>query len=182
MGTTSAPLTFEEFERIPDQPGKQELLRGELIEEPPAKKRHKQIAHRIYDRLAPAVRAAHARGEAQELGEVFHEMGYKLADHSWVQSDVSITHQGHPGDDYFEGAPAIAIEIVSPSNTADQLSTKTRLYFEYCAREVWRVYQKARYAEVHVAGSSREVMFDEALTTPLLPGFSMSVKEILGES
>jgi Uma2 family endonuclease len=33
-------LTFEEFEQLPDRPGKDELLRGELIQMPPGKLRH----------------------------------------------------------------------------------------------------------------------------------------------
>ena len=33
-------LTFEELEQLPDEPGKMELLDGELIRLPPAKKRH----------------------------------------------------------------------------------------------------------------------------------------------
>jgi len=35
MGATTTRLTFEEFERLPEQPGKRELLKGELIEVPP---------------------------------------------------------------------------------------------------------------------------------------------------
>jgi Uma2 family endonuclease len=69
---------------------------------------------------------------------------------------------------------------VSPSNTADELSTKTVLYFEHGAREVWRLYQKARYLEVHVASGSRKVSLDDAVTTPLVPGFSITVREMLG--
>jgi hypothetical protein len=36
MGTTTSLLTFEEFERLPDEPGKLELLHGELFHVPPA--------------------------------------------------------------------------------------------------------------------------------------------------
>ena len=54
MGTTTTLLTFEEFERLPDQPGKRELLEGELIELPPAELKHNRIAHRIYHRLIAA--------------------------------------------------------------------------------------------------------------------------------
>src|ERR1019366_2578743 len=50
MGTTTL-LSFEEFERLPDEPGKLELLDGELIQLPPAKRKHVDIAHRIYDLL-----------------------------------------------------------------------------------------------------------------------------------
>src|SRR5258708_10586936 len=97
MGTTQTPqtmLTFEEFERMPDRPGKQELLRGELIDLPPAELRHNRISHRIYKHLDAALNQAHARGEALDLGEGYIEMGYQMADHSWVQPDVSVTHAG----------------------------------------------------------------------------------------
>ena len=55
MGTTTTLLTFEEFERLPDQPGKRELLEGELIELPPAELIHNRIAHRIWRLLMPAL-------------------------------------------------------------------------------------------------------------------------------
>ena len=35
MGATTVHLSFEQFEALPDTPGKQELLEGELIELPP---------------------------------------------------------------------------------------------------------------------------------------------------
>lgn len=37
----------------------------------------------------------------------------------------------------FVQAPEICVEIVSPSNTAEEISEKTALYFESGAREVW---------------------------------------------
>lgn len=41
-------LTFEEFELLPDRPGKRELLRGELIDSPPARIKHHEIAERLF--------------------------------------------------------------------------------------------------------------------------------------
>jgi Uma2 family endonuclease len=58
MGTVKTLLTFEEFEQLPDQPGKRELVRGEVIELPPAKLEHNRIADRICDRLKAAIRQA----------------------------------------------------------------------------------------------------------------------------
>src|SRR6478736_4368048 len=115
MGTTTTTtlLTFKEFERLPDQPGKRELLKGELIELAPALLKHNRITHLIWKVMMPALEAAHARGEAAELGEVFHEMGYKLASDAYVQPDVSVTHAAQPEGKYFDLAPAIAIEVVS---------------------------------------------------------------------
>src|SRR5690349_16146728 len=103
MGTTTTLrlLTFEEFENLPEQPGKQELLEGELIELPPPETKHGRGTHRTYHQLLAALEAAQARGEALNLGEVFMEMGYKLSKKSYVQPDVSVTHAGQHEEKYF---------------------------------------------------------------------------------
>jgi hypothetical protein len=76
MGTTTtALLTFEEFEALPDQPGKLELLYGELIEMPVAAAKHTKIGIYIFKRTDSALSEAKSRGEASELGEAHHEMG-----------------------------------------------------------------------------------------------------------
>jgi Uma2 family endonuclease len=181
MGATTTRLTFEEFERLPEQPGKRELLKGELIELPPAELNHNRIAYRICKRLDAAVVEAREAGAPSELGEACMEMGYRLTGDGWVQPDVSVTHAGQVEEKYFLDAPAIAIEVVSPANTAEELDAKTELYFQYGAREVWLVYPKTRHIIVYAAGVPRIVRADEALTTPLLPAFSMPVAEILGE-
>jgi Uma2 family endonuclease len=182
MGATTTPttvLTFEDFERMPEQPGKQELLKGELIELPPAEFKHNNTSHEIYHRLYAALAAAHERGDAADLGKVYIEMGYRLADH-WVVPDVSVTHAGQTAGKYLEGAPAIAIEVVSPSNTAQDLDIKTELYFLFGARELWQFFPITKHVVVHVGGTSRVVAEHESLTTPLLPGLALSVAEILG--
>jgi Uma2 family endonuclease len=177
MGTTTTLLTFKEFERLPDQPGKRELLEGELIELPPAELKHNRISHEIYDVMMPALRAAHDRGEARELGRVYHEMGYKLSQNSYVQPDVSVTHASQPEGKYFDLAPAIAIEVVSPKNTARLLEAKTHLYFRYGALEVWRFHPKTSRVVIYTSGSSRTEY--EVVTTPLLPGFALRIADIL---
>ena len=177
--TTTGQVTFEEFERMPEKPGKQELLNGELIESPPAEYKHNTTSEEIFIRLRTVLADAHARSEAQALGTVHIEMGYKLGRH-WVQPDVSITHAGQPAGKYLEGAPAIAIEVVSPSNTAETLELKTKLYFEYGAREVWRFYPKTCRVHVNTSdGRGLIVPKDQSVTTPLLPGFTLSVAEVL---
>jgi Uma2 family endonuclease len=177
--TTAALLTFDEFERLPDQPGKRELLQGELIELPPSELAHNEISERIFLRLRSALIDARSRGEAGDLGKVHHEMGYKLPGDGFVQPDVSVTHPAQERGKYYGGAPAIAIEVVSPSNTAEMMETKVDLYFRYGAREVWRVFPKARHIVVHIGLTSRTIREDETLTTPLLAGLALTLREIL---
>jgi Uma2 family endonuclease len=181
MGTVKTLLTFEEFEQLPDQPGKQELVRGELIEMPPADYKHHDIAHRIFKLLDSALERAHACGEAGELGRVFHEMGYLLSGANWLQPDVSITHAGQHVEKYLIGAPAIAIEVISPSNTAKRIDAKAELYFQFGAREVWRFFPKKKQVMIQVPGSARVIAEDSVITTPLLPGLALPVKEIFGD-
>jgi Uma2 family endonuclease len=180
MGAAATTLlTFEEFERLPDRPGKRELLKGEPIEWPPPEFNHNDTSHEIYHRLYTALAEAHARGQAPDLGKVYIEMGYKLME-GWVQPDVSVTYAGQTVGKYLEGAPAIVIEVVSPNHTAQDLDVKTELYFQFGAREVWRVYPKTKHVVVQVNGASRVVPEHESVTTPLLPGLALSVVDILG--
>ena len=69
-------------------------------------------------------------------------MGYHLFSDTWLQPDASVTHAGQREGEYFLGAPAIAVEVVSPSNTIKTIEAKAKLYFQYGAREVWHVNQK----------------------------------------
>ena len=140
MATTVAPVSFAEFEALPDHPGKLELIFGEVSALPPAKLPHARVAHRIQsqlNRMAP-------HGGAVEFAYV--EIGYKVkADpDSWLVPDVSVPHPGQPSSDYFEGAPMLAVEVVSESNSAEQLDRKIAIYLGSGAREVWVVYPATR--------------------------------------
>src|SRR6185437_12122117 len=169
--TTPALLTFEEFEQMPENPGKQELINGELFELPPASQKHNLKSENLFLLLRSALADAHARGEAKGLGRVCIEAGYKLGG-NWAQPGVSITHADQPVGTYFEGAPAIAIEVVSPSNTARLLQAKTRLYFAHGAREVWQVFDDPLEILIDTGGHYRILAADDKVATPLLPGFT----------
>ena len=180
--TDSTPLlTFEDFERLPEEPGKCELLEGELVQLPPAEMKHFRIAKRIFLLLNRAVEAAHERGEAPALGEVCIEAGYHFDARSYVQPDVSISHSAQAEDKYLRGGPAIAIEVISPSNGARHVDLKTKLYFQFGATEVWQVYPSTRRVIIHTEGGCKIRLEHDAVSTPLLPGFSLSIAEILGE-
>ncbi|SRR6266567_3158674 len=171
----STLLTFEEFERLPDSPGKRELLDGELLEMPPAKKRHAKIQRRIDRRLSPYVLE---RG----LGEVYIEAGFKLGERHWVQPDVSFvsTTQDDAGDpeEYFEGAPRLAIEVISKANTAESVDRKIARYFEYGCEEVWVFYPKTRRAWAYRRNDPSAIEHREWLTSALFPGWKLDLSEV----
>jgi Uma2 family endonuclease len=50
--------------------------------------------------------------------------------------------------DWFEGAPMIAIEIISPGNSAEEIQRKREAYLEEGAAEAWIVYPSTRVMDV----------------------------------
>jgi Uma2 family endonuclease len=150
MATSIGSMTFAEFENLPDKPGKQELLEGELIALPPAKDRHSVIVHRIYHLLLERLRGT-------EL-EVRMETGYLLASlpgapSTWVQPDVSIPRIGQGlRNGYLDGTPVLAIEVISDANRAADVRHKLDLYFEHQTIEVWLVFPDAGVIELHQRG------------------------------
>ena len=174
MGTTTL-LTFEEFERLPDSPGKHELLDGELIETPPAKVRHSKIENRIQRNLSPRVLEG-------GLGQVYIEAGFKLGAQHWLQPDVSLVamtqdHASDP-DGYFEGAPRLAIEVISEANTAESVDRKIARYFEHGCEEVWVFYPKTRRTWVYRRNDPAAIEHREFLTSALFPDWKLNLAEV----
>jgi len=169
-------LTFEEFEQLPDKPGKRELLRGELIELPPAKRPHSRISKLFFLALHAGVEQLRRDRPDLPLGEAYFETGYHLSRYSWLQPDVSLTHPGQPFDDYFQGAPLLAVEVVSESNTAASIEKKIKEYFAHGAREVWVVYPETKSVWVYREGSATR--YETTLTTDLLPTFSLDLRTL----
>jgi len=121
------------------------------------------------------------------LGEVFVRAAYHWK-HSGGEDTVrfpDVSYIDHDRlaktdpDSYIQGAPALAIEVVSPSDTAQELARKIAQYLEAGAAIVWVAYPETR--EVHVFyprpgnPSEREARIlteGETLTAPdLLPGW-----------
>ena len=175
MGATTTSMTFEQFEHLPDEPNKLELIDGELIRMPPAITKHMRIVMRLYDILRDLMRMLGGMGLAHDLGEVFAETGYLIGS-NWVTPDVSITHSGQREGKYLEGAPALAVEVISKANTAEMMQRKVKLYLQNGAREVWVLYPRSESASVYRGKTSIEV--EGTLTSELLPGVSINLSEV----
>ena len=166
---------MEEFLALPElDAGKRELVRGELIDLPPAKYKHTQTAHRMQKWLESAV-AAIGIG-----GDVYHEMGYKMGYRHWLAPDVSLTHPDQPHEDYLEGAPLLAVEIVSEANTPKRIALKVEAYLANGAEEVWVVYEEHRNMWIHRKDGTRELK-SGCFPAALLNGQMIDLDQILGD-
>jgi Uma2 family endonuclease len=179
MGAIKTLLTFEEFEQLPEAPGKAELLEGELIQLPPAKKKHNKTAKRLFLQVNRHLENLRRADPHSTAGEAYQEMGYRLGRDpgSWLQPDVSVTWANQPGDAYYESSPMIAFEIVSEANRPPQIARKLKKYLECDAGEVWVIYPETHHAMVFTkSGERRE---ETAVQSELLPGIEIPFADFL---
>lgn len=172
---TKTVLTFAEFEQLPDDGLTHELLDGELNSMPPPNKRHGILSHRLRDSFRPFL-------IANRLGDAFVEMGYKIGPRTWLQPDVSVVTTGHvarsESENYFIGAPMLAVEIVSDSNTAEEIEWKIDMYLANGSDEVWVIYPKQAKVRIFSPQGDSKVPPGGELRTDALPGWSLSLDEL----
>jgi Uma2 family endonuclease len=161
-------LTFEQFEQLPDDGLTHQLLEGELISVPPFRVRHVVVRQNLADALRPFV-------EERRWGVLYVRAVFKLSPRTFLEPDVSFVRteqiERSDPDGYYDGSPAIAIEVASESNTAAELDRKMEQYFAHGAEEVWVVYPETRRIRLHFPdGTSRTA--GEQLESDSLPGWS----------
>ncbi|MDP9312729.1 MAG: Uma2 family endonuclease [Chloroflexota bacterium] len=172
--------TAEELWRLPVTDTRRELVRGEVVETMPPGGRHGAIA---------VVLAMLLRLWAQKSGGgyVGVEAGYILSrkpdtvrgpDVSCIRA-ARLPASGVP-EGFWELAPDLAVEIVSPSETADEVREKVRDFLNAGTPLVWTIYPRTQEVIVHTAdGLARTYSDGDVLEFPtVLPGFSCSVVEL----
>ena len=183
MAIQERPMTAEEFFALPDDGTKRELINGELVEMSGAKPLHNILQARL-GRFVDTFVAD------KDLGIVGTEVYCQFSAKNIAQPDVAYFSkariQGHDLNDYFEIAPDLAIEIISPSETAQNVNTKVQNYFQHGSQLVWNMYSDTQ--QVYVYDSPDDVHIVSINGTldggTVLPGFSLALREVfkgLGE-
>src|SRR5258705_10093295 len=122
---TKTLLTLEQFERLPDDGLRHELDEGELITMPPTFGLHGKV-------LTETVFVLRSFVGLHSLGLIVTDTGFKLSadtlrapDIAFLEADRAVTLDL---ERRFVGAPDLAIEIISPSETAADIARKVRQY------------------------------------------------------
>jgi Uma2 family endonuclease len=123
--------------------------------------------------------------EAHQLGTVVSEQPFHLFRSTVRYPDVAFVRSGRtlPSDKFPEGAPDLAIEVISPTNTPHEMDRRVSDFFAAGSTRVWLVYPEQREVYVHgLAGVVRRPG-DETLEDPeLLPGFSVKVSSLFEQA
>jgi len=173
-------LTAEEFLNLPPEECRRfELDEGEMIEMTFPSFRHNEIVGNIYTLLRAFL-------TLNPCGAVFpSDSGFRLSSDTVRGPDVSFLKADRAklmdlDSNAFSGAPDLAVEVASPSDTAPGLQRKVVQYLKAGTQTVWVVYPDTR--EVHVFqsdGSALRLTAEGVLEAPsLLPGFSAPVSSL----
>ena len=119
------------------------------------------------------------------IGQARVETGYTLRTGPDTVRGPDVSFVFHPlvegrGSGFPSGAPDIAVEVFSPSDTAPEMARKVAEYLAAGSQRVWVVYPAGRRVVVHQAdGSVVSYGGDDVITDEeLLPGFSLPLSEI----
>jgi len=174
----TALLTSEQYLALPDEFDKSgnrvkdELIGGEVVRMPPASRIHDLIKNRINRILIRYIDA-----NPQLRVDTLVEIGAEVSKVDVFIPDVSVVSKRRLSakDRILHGAPEIAIEVASPTDTAKHLKSKVDAYLAGGSQTVWVVYPDAKSVMVHTYNSVRELKANQKIEDPLLPGFSTPV-------
>ena len=173
-------MTADEFyEFCCRNDGWYELVEGEVIELSPVNDEHSGVSVNIGT-------AFNNYSRRQGFGQAGVEAGYILLSGPDTVRGPDVSFRLVPRSarrqsvGFLQGAPDIAVEVFSPSNTHAEMRRKVAEYLAAGSQRVWVVYPAARSVGVHRAdGTTITYTGDDVITDEeLLPGFSLPLSDI----
>jgi Uma2 family endonuclease len=180
-----APMTTEELLAMPENGMDRWLIDGELREKPMTVRNrfHSKVTATVtyflerWRREQPAARGDVASGEA----------GFRLARNpdSTVGVDVAyappdVARLEIEGTTLYDGPPMLAVEILSPNDTHEEINEKVKKYLASGTKLVWIIDPEYPTVTVHEIGKP-PVLFNrdqEVSGDPYLPGLRVPVGEL----
>lgn len=177
---TPQVLTAEEFWALPGDGKRRELVRGEVVVSMPPGGVHGSIATNLSTFLLIWAKAGRHGVVSVESGFILDRNPdiVRGPDISFVRAE-RIPPSGVP-EAFWAQAPDLAVEIISPSETADEVREKVRDFLAAGTPLVWVVYPRTREVLIHRPGGAIQALgVDDLLEdADLLPGFQCRVSEM----
>jgi Uma2 family endonuclease len=145
MATTPKTLTYEEWLRLPEVEGVEEVVNGEIQKMPPNKVLHADTVENLAGLLREKVNRETVQVRVSTFGLVIRRepLTMRVPDIAvFIRSNVV------EQDGYIHSAPELAVEVLSPANTRAERDAKLRDYESIGVPEVWVVSPEAQTVEV----------------------------------
>jgi Uma2 family endonuclease len=185
MSVATKAVTADELFMMSNDDFRYELVKGELVKMSPTGGKHGILTIRLGAALVQHV-------EANNLGEAFGaETGFILSTKpDTVRApDVAFVSRERipPGDfpeKFWPGAPDLAVEVLSPSDTLYGVEEKIEEYLEAGVKLVWIVNPKKRTITIYQPNIEPQIL-TEADTLDgrdVVPGFQYVLKRLFSTS
>ncbi len=174
------PLTYEDYVELPDDGKQYEILDGELFVSPAPAPRHQAVSRNLLLILGRYVADHH-------LGTIFSApIDLILAPTTIAQPDLLFIRAGRESivsERAVEGPPDLVVEILSPSSSRKDRTTKAGLYARFGVAWYWILDPGERVMEVYELDGDayRRVSLDArdaVVTSPLFPGLEIRFAEV----
>ena len=154
-----------------------ELVEGELVPMSSGTPRHAIVRDDLIVLLKLFLRR-------HTLGIVLSEVDCRTLERSVRRPDVAFYtadrwRQIDPEKIPLSGTPDIAVEILSPSESAINVHRKTAEYLKSGSQEVWLLDISNQEIYIHTSTSVRLLRSGDLLQSEVLPGFSVPVSDVL---
>ncbi len=179
MAVQDRLYTAEDLENMPDDGKTYELHNGVLIEVPGSAFKQTRLAAWIIYLLTTFVEERKLGGTVTSSDGTFALSKYntRIPDVAYVTAENAARQDQ---DHYAQGAPDLAIEVVSPSNSGTEMQQRAGEYINAGSRLVWIVNATKRSIDVYRAGGTRTVLgMDDVIDgADVLPGLALPIRRI----
>jgi Uma2 family endonuclease len=181
MATTEKLLTAEEFEALPDDGKRYELIDGELREMPPTVYWHGEVESNLVIRLGGHVQA-HRLGRVS-CGEILHIVRrnpdrVRAADIAFIRQErvPPLEARQH----IMEVIPDLVVEVLSKHDTVEEISDKIDDWLGSGVQMLWIVDPFRRTVTIYQPGRDPTLLGEHGILEgdPVVPGFRCPVAEI----
>jgi Uma2 family endonuclease len=179
MATTPKVLTYEEWLKLPEAEGIEEVVNGEIRKMPPNKILHADTVENLADLLKAGVDRRAVQVRVSTFGLVIRRdpVTTRVPDIAvFIRSNVV------EQDGYIHSAPELAVQVLSPANTRLERAEKLKDYESLGVPEVWVISPEARTVEVLLLKDGRlatSALLREGHLNPVrLPGVAIDIEAI----
>jgi Uma2 family endonuclease len=178
MATAIKKLTTADYEKMPADGFRHEIIDGEEFMTPPPTTDHQSILFKIARRLGD-----HA--ETRKLGRIFvAPTAVVFSNHDAVEPDVFFVSKARLSiitPKNIQGAPDLVVEVLSPSPAANDRGPKLRKYEEGGVREYWIVDPMTKTVEIREFAATqrtRTYQDDQSFQSECFPGLTVGLQDI----
>jgi len=187
MSRSQRKLTYADFLLFPDDGKRHELIDGVHYVTPSPSLTHQELLGRLHLAIGNFLVPRRHLGRV-----VLSPFDVVMSNHDVVEPDllfIAGDQQTMITEANVQGPPALVVEILSPGSRRRDQGIKRKLFDEKGVREYWMVDPKGRRVSIcRRAGDGTfplvdtpTLAWDGALTTPLLPGWSLPLRYLFAE-